>query len=71
MQEQKHGSNNCGLWVIAAAYHTAVGDNLGELTPDDEKPSCVVLQQQDSQSTRTLEVSDSQTQYNMLPMSPP
>ena len=49
MQQQKHGSNNYGLWAIAAAYHTAVGDNLGELTLDDEKPSCVVLQQPEAE----------------------
>ena len=37
IQQQKSGSNNCGLFAIAAAYHAANGDDLGSLTLDEEK----------------------------------
>ena len=37
IQQQKSGSNNCGLFAIAAAYHVAKGDDLGSLTLDEDK----------------------------------
>ncbi len=43
IQQQQHGRNACGLWAIAAAYHTALGDDIGELTIEDEKPSLSVF----------------------------
>ena len=37
IQQQKSGSNNCGLFAIAAAYHVAKGDDLGSFTLDEDK----------------------------------
>ncbi len=37
IQQQSSGSNNCGLFAIAAAYHTLQGDNLDTITLNVDK----------------------------------
>ena len=36
VQQQSPDTNNCGVFCIAAAFHAAVGDNLGELAFAEE-----------------------------------
>ena len=37
IQQQQPGSNNCGLFSIAAAYHAARGDDIETITFDERK----------------------------------
>ena len=37
IQQQSSGSNNCGLFAIAAAYHALQGDNLDTITLNEDK----------------------------------
>ncbi len=80
IQQTQHGSNACGLWAIAAAYHTALGDDIGELTINDEKMRshlirCFTSQKlrrfpktKDTGSERPKTILSSRNQH-MLPMS--
>ena len=37
MQQQEEGSNNCGLFSIAAAYHAAKRDNIAAITFNENR----------------------------------
>ncbi len=37
IQQQSSGSNNCGLFAIAAAYHALQGDNLDHIILNEDK----------------------------------
>ena len=37
MQQQEEGSNNCGLFSIAATYHAAKRDNIAAITFNENR----------------------------------